>query len=63
LVKDYESFKKEVFGLTKIDLNAYKERQMKRRIESLIKKNGFNGFDDYIKALKTDRKIYEEFVN
>lgn len=63
LVKDYESFKKEVFGLTKIDLNAYKERQMKRRIESLIKKNGFIAFDDYVKALKSDRKIYEEFVN
>ena len=53
---DYENFKTAVFQLTKIDLNAYKERQMKRRIDSLITKN------DYIKALKTDREKFEEFV-
>lgn len=35
---DYEQFKKQVFALTKIDLNAYKEKQMKRRIDSLISK-------------------------
>lgn len=62
-MKDYEAFKGEVFKLSKIDLNAYKERQMKRRIESLIKKNGYKGFDDYLKALKTDKDIYEEFIN
>ena len=27
---DYELFKKQVFGLTQIDLSCYKERQMKR---------------------------------
>ena len=35
----YEDFKKDIFTLTKIDLNAYKEKQMKRRIETLISKN------------------------
>lgn len=59
---DYENFKTAVFQLTKIDLNAYKERQMKRRIDSLITKNGFKGYEDYIKALKTDREKFEEFV-
>ena len=59
---DYENFKTAVFQLTKIDLNAYKERQMKRRIDSLITKNGFIGYEDYIKALKTDREKFEEFV-
>lgn len=63
MVKDYEAFKGEVFKLTRIDLNAYKERQMKRRIESLIKKNGFSGYNDYVQVLKTDKDIFEEFVN
>ena len=36
---DYEYLKKAVFDLTKIDLNAYKEKQMKRRIDTLISKN------------------------
>ena len=26
----YEQFKKDIYALTKIDLNAYKERQMNR---------------------------------
>ena len=39
MVKDYEDFKKFVLGLTGIDLNAYKEKQMRRRIDTLITKN------------------------
>ena len=39
-MEDYESFKKQIFALTQIDLNAYKEKQMRRRIDSLITKNG-----------------------
>ena len=35
---NYEKFKEDVFKLTKIDLNAYKEKQMKRRIDTLISK-------------------------
>ena len=42
---DYEWFKKAVFDLTKIDLNAYKEKQMKRRIDTLIAKNNVTGYD------------------
>lgn len=63
MIKDYEGFKVEVYQLSKIDLNAYKERQMKRRIDSLMKKNGFNQYDEYVKALKQDREVYEEFIN
>lgn len=62
MVKDYEDFKKEVFNLSTIDLNAYKERQMKRRLDSLISKNGFKDYDAYVKALKTQKDIYEEFI-
>ena len=39
MIKDYEDFKKFVLQNTGIDLNAYKERQMKRRIDSLIERN------------------------
>lgn len=63
MIRDYEQFKKEVFKLSTIDLNAYKERQMKRRIDSLIKKNGYNDYDSYIKGLKTNKDVYEEFIN
>jgi chemotaxis protein methyltransferase CheR len=59
---DYEWFKDTVLKLTKIDLNAYKERQMKRRIDSLISKNGYKGYEEYVEALKTDKERFEEFV-
>ena len=60
---DYEYFKKAVLDLTKIDLNAYKEKQMKRRIDTLISKNKIVGYDNYVSALKSDKKLFEEFVN
>lgn len=43
---NYEKFKKDILSLAKIDLNAYKEKQMRRRINTLISKN----------AIRTDRK-------
>jgi chemotaxis protein methyltransferase CheR len=60
---DYEYFKKAVFDLTQIDLNAYKEKQMKRRIDTLIAKNGIVGYDKYVAALRADRPKFDEFVN
>ncbi len=59
---DYEKFKEKVLQLTKIDLNCYKERQMKRRIDSLINKAKIKSYDDYVEALKTDKALLEEFV-
>ena len=60
---DYEYFKKAVFSMTSIDLNSYKEKQMKRRIDTLISKTGINEYDKYIQLLKTDKAKFEEFVN
>lgn len=59
----YEQFKSAVLGLTRIDLNAYKEQQMKRRIDALIAKHGINGYENYMQVLRTDRAVFEEFVN
>lgn len=60
---DYEYLKKQILSLTTIDLNAYKERQMKRRIDTLIAKHKIDGYDKYVQALKTDKALFEEFVN
>jgi len=63
VVYDYEYFKKEILALTTIDLNSYKEKQMKRRIDTLISKNKIVGYDKYVQALRTDQRLFEEFVN
>lgn len=60
---DYEYFKKEVLALTGIDLSCYKEKQMKRRIDTLIAKNKIVGYDKYVAGLKADKALFEEFVN
>lgn len=60
---DYEYFKSEIMAMTTIDLNSYKEKQMKRRIDTLISKHGITGYDQYVKALRTDKAYFEEFIN
>ena len=63
MVYDYEYFKKEVFALTKIDLNAYKEKQMKRRIDTLIAKHKVTGYDKFVAKLRDDKAVFDDFVN
>ena len=59
----YEDFKKDILALTKIDLNSYKEKQMKRRIDTLISKNGIKSYKDYVALIKRDEQKIEQFVN
>lgn len=60
---DYEYFKKEVYALTKINLDAYKEKQMKRRIDTLIAKHKVTGYDKFVIKLRDDKAVFEDFVN
>lgn len=63
MTDSYEVFKEKVFLLTKIDLNYYKERQMKRRIDSLITKHKITSYMDYVDTLKKNKDMFDEFVN
>lgn len=60
---NYEAFKKDVLKLTNIDLNFYKEKQMRRRIDTLATKNGCSDYESFAKLLRTDREKFEQFVN
>ncbi|NLJ99499.1 MAG: protein-glutamate O-methyltransferase CheR [Tissierellia bacterium] len=59
----YEVFKKNINSLIDIDLNYYKEKQMKRRITSLRDRNGFDSFQLYFLKLKKDKIMLNEFIN
>lgn len=59
----YEEFKKDVLRLTKIDLNFYKEKQMRRRIDTLATKNHAKSYEEYVQMLKSDKDKFEQFVN
>ena len=60
---DYEGFKTEVYKLTDINLSLYKEKQMKRRIDSLIRRNGYELYEDYVIVLRSNQTLYNEFIN
>ena len=60
---DYEWFKQEIFKLTSIDLNAYKEQQMKRRIESLILRNNLDGYYGFYRKMLIDKELKDIFLS
>ncbi len=63
MLDGYEKFKKDIFSLTKIDLDAYKEKQMKRRIDTLITKNKVKTYDEYVALIKRYKEKFEQFVS
>lgn len=59
----YQEFTVRIKDLCKIDLAEYKEKQMRRRIESLIKRNGLNDYDSYFKLLTNSNRHLKEFLD
>lgn len=62
-MSQYESFKEKILKKTGIDLSLYKEKQMKRRIESLASRNGFSDLNLYFKELDKNQDLFKEFIN
>lgn len=62
-MQGYESFIEKVKRKTGIDLSQYKERQMKRRIDSLISRNNESTYDGYFARLEKDKVVFDEFIN
>jgi chemotaxis protein methyltransferase CheR len=62
-MENYEKFKGDVLRLTKIDLSAYKEKQMRRRIDSLVDKRNCKTYDEYVRLISSKKDVFEEFVN
>ena len=52
-----------LYNLTKIDLSSYKEKQMRRRIDSLVAKHKCKEYHEYVMLLKNDKEVFDEFVN
>ncbi|HHW14127.1 MAG TPA: protein-glutamate O-methyltransferase CheR [Firmicutes bacterium] len=59
---DYEEFKRRILDLTGLDLSSYKQRQMQRRINSLMDSLRVPTYREYFNLLKTDPVRYEEFL-
>lgn len=60
---NYEKFKKDILQLAGIDLNSYKEKHMRRRINTLITKNNVKTYNDYVALIKKDKEKFDQFIN
>lgn len=60
---DYVAFIGNIKKKTGIDLSFYKEAQMKRRLTSLYEKRGFRDFNEFYKAIHSDKEMLEEFLD
>ncbi|NLY53669.1 MAG: protein-glutamate O-methyltransferase CheR [Firmicutes bacterium] len=60
---EYILFCNKIKQLTGVDLSGYKERQMRRRLESLMNRRGFESFLSYYRLLAQDREALDEFLD
>ncbi|MDA8097523.1 MAG: chemotaxis protein CheR, partial [Clostridia bacterium] len=60
---DFQSFRDQVSARLKLDLNSYKETQLKRRIESLMVRRKIGGYREYLQQLVANPTVFQEFVD
>ena len=61
--EEFLRFKKKIASIINLDLTNYKNKQMERRINSLMRKNGIDKLDKYADILIKEPNFLEEFVN
>lgn len=60
--KDWELFKKKLKAKTQIDLDLYKEPQMKRRIGNLVTRAGMDSFAAYFDHVCLNKEDFAAFI-
>ncbi|MBR5162943.1 MAG: protein-glutamate O-methyltransferase CheR, partial [Schwartzia sp.] len=60
--KDWAEFKKKLKAKTEIDLDLYKEAQMKRRISNLVTRGGFDSFVTFFDHVAKDKEEFAAFI-
>jgi chemotaxis protein methyltransferase CheR len=61
--EDFALFVKKIREFTTIDLNQYKEAQMRRRLTTLRTKKGFTTFVAFFDAIAKDKHLLYEFLD
>ena len=60
--QDWKTFKEKLKNRTEIDLDLYKEPQMKRRIGNLVSRNNFDSFAGYFDHVAKDKDDFAAFI-
>ena len=59
---DWVNFKRKLKAKTEIDLDLYKEPQMKRRIGNLVNRGKFDGYTAYFDHVVQDKDAFAAFI-
>lgn len=62
-MQGYEEFKAKIFKLVGLDLSLYKEKQMKRRLESRVARHGKKSYEEFYQLLVEDKEVFDDFMN
>lgn len=62
-VEEFIQFKQTVKPIINLDLTNYKNKQMERRILTLMNKSGYFSLSEYANDLQKDENLRDEFVN
>ncbi|NLM42275.1 MAG: protein-glutamate O-methyltransferase CheR [Firmicutes bacterium] len=61
-MRDYAKLQRDINKTLGIDLTAYKEQQMRRRINQWLDRHRLSSYDDLIETLGRDREHREKFI-
>lgn len=60
---DYPYFENRIYQITGIDLFMYKEKQMMRRVNTLMKRKGYADYKEFADAIQEDEDLREFFLD
>lgn len=60
---DFNTFKNKMLSTFRLDLNSYKENQLKRRLDSLMARQKINDYGTFFQLMSTNRQAYEAFLD
>ena len=62
---DFAQFRERVYITFKLNLNAYKESQLKRRLDALMAKKQYRpgDYEGFLKVLMKDKQEYTDFID
>lgn len=60
---DFDEFKRRIMLQFRLDLNGYKENQLKRRIDSLMARQKLKNYSDLFQLMTGNRTAYETFLD
>lgn len=60
---NFSEFKQKILANFRLDLNSYKENQLKRRLDSLIVREKYNNYEELFRLMMSDRRFYESFLD